>query len=373
MVKKSKYKLYSYLIENNLIYYKSLKENSKIISFAILESQNYKLIDYLLNDLLKRRIIHYYSIQIDTTNKNKKIILLNFKEYKKENIIKAFNVVQQNLEEINKSIKFLQEKILEERFLAIIFQNLKPNATITKSSESIMIAEENKSKIFSFFTIDFNYIEKKKSFISNFLNLITNIGEKGSIILNFKIDNSGEIRISPYFVLESESVEKIPHFETKVNNFFHSNLLRKYNINIKTFVNLLWRLEINDSFFFLNDYYNLFDSENSIISSDLIEMNNIFEENLLNYQIEYIRLSKNLFFIEQKYVFLILENLDCDYIYKIIEKYHSKYFIYILILNDLGNKELQKIKSIKLIKSIKIINSIEIRDFNYKGFKSIDH
>ncbi|MFX1437229.1 MAG: hypothetical protein ACFFAA_08530, partial [Promethearchaeota archaeon] len=127
MAKKNKYKLFSYLIENNLIYYKSLKENSKIISFAILESQNYKIIDPFLNDLLKRRIINYYSIQIDTTDKNKKIILLNFEEYKKENVMKSFNVVQQNLEEIKISTKFLHEKTLEERFLTIIFQNLKPN------------------------------------------------------------------------------------------------------------------------------------------------------------------------------------------------------------------------------------------------------
>ncbi len=54
MVKKGKYKLFSYLIENSLIYYKSIRENNKVISFAILESQNYKPIDYMLDDLLKK-------------------------------------------------------------------------------------------------------------------------------------------------------------------------------------------------------------------------------------------------------------------------------------------------------------------------------
>jgi hypothetical protein len=64
-----------------------------------------------------------------------------------------------------------------------------------------------------------------------------------------------------------------------------------------------------------------------------------------------------------------LENLDSDIIYKIIEKYHSKYIIYILILNDLGNQELQKIKSIKSIENIKILNPIEIRSFDYSELK----
>ena len=361
MVKKSKYKLFSYLIENCLIYYKSLRENNKIISFAILECLNYKSIDSILNDLLRRRVIQYYSIQINTDDKNKKVILLNFEESKKENIIKAFNIVQQNLGETHKPTKFLKEKFLEERFLAIIFQNFSSNTTITKSSESIIISTENKLKVLNFFTIDFDFIEKTHTFISNFLNLVTNIAEKGFLILNFKIENSENIKISPYFVLETDNIKKILNIENKVNNFFHSNLLKRHNIKIKTFSNFLWRLGINDTFFFLDDYYDLFYSNNSS------------EENLLNNQIEYMRLSKNLLFIEQSYVFLILENLDCDNIYKIIEKYHPKYFIYILILNDLENKELQKIKSIKLIENIKIVNPIEIRIFNYKEFKRNDN
>jgi len=373
MVKKSKYKLFSYLIENCLIYYKSLRENNKIISFAILECLNYKSIDSILNDLLRRRVIQYYSIQINTNDKNKKVILLNFEESKKENIIKAFNIVQQNLGETHKPTKFLKEKFLEERFLAIIFKNFSSNTTITKSSESIIISTENKLKVLNFFTIDFDFIEKKKSFISNFLNLVTNIAEKGFLILNFKIENSENIKISPYFVLETDNIKNILNIENKVNNFFHSNLLKRHNIKIKTFSNFLWRLGINDTFFFLDDYYDLFYSNNSSNSLDLLEMNKLIEENLLNNQIEYMRLSKNLLFIEQSYVFLILENLDCDNIYKIIEKYHPKYFIYILILNDLGNKELQKIKSIKLIENIKIVNPIEIRNFNYKEFKRNDN
>jgi len=98
-------------------------------------------------------------------------------------------------------------------------------------------------------------------------------------------------------------------------------------------------------------------------------MNKEFEDCLITNNIEYVRLSKNLIFIEYSYVFLILENLDSNIIYKVIEKYHSKYLIYILILNDLGNRELQKIKSIKLIENIKILNPMDIHNFNYSELK----
>ncbi len=369
MVKKSKYKLFSYLIENSLIYYKSLKEKNRIISFAILECLNFKSIFSILNDLLMRRIIQYYSIQIDTNDKSKKVIILNFEESGKENIIKTFNIVQQSIGETYKSIKFLREKVLEEKFLAIIFQDFSSNTTITKNSESILISNENKLKILNFFTIDFDFIENKHTFIINFLDLVNNIGEKGYLILNFNIENTEIIKISPYFVLESKRIDKISDIENKINNFFHSILLKRHNIKIKAFSNYFWRLGINHTFYFLNDYYDLFDSNSSSESLDLSEMNKEFEENLLKNQLDYVRLSKNLLFIEYRFVFLILENLDCKLIYNVIEKYHSKYFIYILILNNLGNKELQEIKSIKLIENIKIVNPIEIRDFNYNQFK----
>ncbi len=369
MVKKSKYKLFSYLIENSLIYYKSTKEKSKIISFAILECLDYKSIIFILNNLLIRRIIQYYSIQIDTKIRNRIVIILNFEENEKEKIIKAFNVVQQNLEEIHKSINFLKEKVLEERFLEIIFQTFSSDTTITKSSESILINAENQLKALDFYTVDFDIIDKKYTFILNFLNLVNNIGERGYLILNFTIDNTENIKISPYFVLESKSFEKISTLEKKVNNFFHSNVLKRQNIKIKTFANYFWRLGINHTYFFLNDNSDLFDYNTSSDSLDILEMNKEIEECLMKNHVEYVRLSKNLLFIEYSLVFLILENLDSNTVYKIIEKYQSKYFIYILILNDLGNKELQKIKSIKLIENIKILNPIEIRDFNYSELK----
>ncbi|MFW9970333.1 MAG: hypothetical protein ACFFDF_09045 [Candidatus Odinarchaeota archaeon] len=370
MIKKSKYRLFSYLIENYLIYYKSIRKKSKIISFALLKSQNYTSVESVLNDLLRNRIIQYYSIQIENNNNTELLILLNFEEDKKEKVIKAFNFVKQKLDEINKPISFLREKVLEEKLFTIIFQEHNSNGTIKRSSDSILISSNNKSKILSFFTIDFKVIENKISFLSNFLNLITDIGEIGFLILHFRIENGEDIRFYPYFILESRNNKIVNDFENKVNNFFHSSLLKRHNMKIKTFCNIIWRLGINHTSFSLNDYYDLFFSKNLSYSSDFLEINESFEDNLIKNQIEYIRLSQNLLFIEQRYIFLILENLDSEYIYKIIEKYYSKYFIYILVSDNLANKELDKIKSIKLIESIKIVNRSEIRDFDYKEFKT---
>ncbi|MFX1391831.1 MAG: hypothetical protein ACFE9Z_17335, partial [Promethearchaeota archaeon] len=135
MTKKNKYRLFSYFIENHLIYYKSLKKK-KIIAFAIFEYLDFKSLDSILNDFLRKRIIHYFSIQIDIDEKNEKIFLLNFEDYKKENIIKSFNIIKQFLTEIEKPIKFLKDQSLEKKFLAIFLQDINSSTSISKNSEA---------------------------------------------------------------------------------------------------------------------------------------------------------------------------------------------------------------------------------------------
>ncbi|MFW9880185.1 MAG: hypothetical protein ACFFG0_44490, partial [Candidatus Thorarchaeota archaeon] len=298
-----------------------------------------------------------------------KVLILNFEGYKKEEIIKTFNIVKQKLAESQGKLDFLKDQILEKKFLALFSQSINSNTIITKNLDSILISADKNSKILNFYTINLNLIEKKDSFVLNFLNLITSLAKKGFLIFNFTIDFS-DIKFSPYFVLESENIEKSFIIEDNINNFFCCKLVKRVNIEIKTIFNYLWRLGIKDNFFGLNDYSDLFNSMIFANSSDFIEINETLERNLIENQIDYMRLNKTLLFIEQSFIFLILENLNSNYIQRLIEKYYSKYSIYLLILNEVDYKELQEIESVKLIDNIKIINPKEIQNINYKEFKT---
>jgi len=369
MVKKGKYRLFSYFIENHLIYYKSIKKKNKIIAFAIFEYLNFKSVEPILNDFLRKRVIHYFSIQIDTDEKSEKILLLNFEDYKKENIIKSFNIVKQFLTEIENPIKFLKEKMLEKIFLAIFFQDINTSTSISKVSEAIIISTEKKLKIFNFYSIDLELIEQRNSFITNFLNLINNLGRRGFLIFNFQIDYDEDIKIFAYFVDICENNNNNSNIEDKINSFFLCNLINRHNIKIQEISNYFWRLGVTDTFFFLNDFYNLFFLKKNSYSQDLWDINNQIEENLVKYQIEYIRLSNYLLFIEHNYLFIILENLDSEYIHRILKDRYPKYFIYILILNNLGYKKLLEMESIKFLENIIIIHPEEIQKLNYEEFK----
>ena len=140
---------------------------------------------------------------------------------------------------------------------------------------------------------------------------------------------------------------------------------------MREFINCIWRLGLKDNLFSLNDYYDLFFTKNPHHLIDLSDLNGLIEENLLTNQIEYIRLNKNLLYIEQNYLFILLKDLDSNYIKRIIERFYPKYIIYILIISYLGYEKLLEMTQIKFIENIKIINPEEVHKINYKAFKSI--
>lgn len=369
MVKKGKYRLFSYIIEKELIFYKSLKKSNKIIAFALFEYFNFESIKEILITMLKKHVIQYFSIQIDTNEEDRKILILNFDDFRKEDIIKSFNIVQQTLNDASSKVRFLKNNILEKKFLTNFSEESNSKFYIPKKATSFVLTGPNSSKIFNFVNINLDSIEKKKSFIANFVSLINNIGKKGFLIFHFNLDNHENITFSPYVIIETNNDEDISKIVQKVNNFFKSQILIRYKLKSDFIFNFFWRLGITDKFFVFQEYRELFLNEKNSTFLMLSEINQIFENNLIKNQIEYIRLSKNLIFIEQSYVFLILPNLDSNYIHRVIEKYHPKYLLYLLILDEKDYIKLSCIKSINLIENVEIINPLEFQKFNYVDFK----
>ncbi|MFW9988859.1 MAG: hypothetical protein ACFFC3_09410, partial [Candidatus Odinarchaeota archaeon] len=260
---------------------------------------------------------------------------------------------------------------LEKKFLAIFFLDINSNTSISKQSESITIKTEDKLINFNFYSINLKIIEQKNSFIINYLNLIDSLSRIGFLIFNFQIEHNEEIKIYVYFVDISEENNDNSNLENNINSFFHCNLINRLNIKIYEIYNYFWRLGVNNNYFFLKNFNILFSPKKNMTIPDLTNTNNQIEENLIKYQIEYIRLSTNLLLIEYNYLFIILENIDPKYIYRVLKERYPKYFIYILILNDSGYKKLLEMESIKFLDKIKIIHPKEIQKVNYQEFKRV--
>ena len=364
MAKKGKYQLLSYLVDKELIYYKSLNRTRKIVAFALFETISFNSIMDDLNECLIKRYIHYYSLQLKISEKKRKVVLLNFEETKKENIIKLFNIFQQKIKENNSTITFLKNTQLEKAFLEPILKEMNSKVSLWKQSESIEICNDVNTFILNLYSINFNYLENKEHFIDNFLKISNSFNRKGYLTLNFIIDSNDEIKFSPYFSEFVLKNDELFNTEKNINTFFNYNLLNRQMIKQKELFNYLWRLGISNVYFPLKEFNQLFMTGNQHGISILLKFNKNLEQNLLKNRLDFVRLSKNLLLIEQTSLFLVLIKLESKYLQRIIEKYKSKYFIYIMILNKKEYQKLIDITPLNSIKNIKILNPDEILDLN---------
>ncbi|MFX0042036.1 MAG: hypothetical protein ACFE8L_03910 [Candidatus Hodarchaeota archaeon] len=370
MGKKGKYKLLSYLIDEHLIFYKNLINPKKFIAFCFLEVEEFYPLISILSKFLIEKYITYFSIQLNTIDKNKKIVVINFEDIDKDRIIKSFNIVYESINKEGIITKLLRNNDLEKEFLAILLNGFESNIHISKNSDSILIKDNKNPRRLDFYKINFEIIDEKSSFIYCFLKIINNYNRKGFLIFHVKVDFNDNIKILAYFVEESKVFEDASSILKNLNLFFNITVLEKLKINVKDIFKFLWRLGISDNFYLLEDLKDLFLTEDQNTFSELLSFNSKFELNLLNNHIQFKRLSKKLIFIEQWCIFLVSNRLDSNYIRKVIERYHSKYYIYILLLNEKDYDKLLDIKEIKLLKRIKIINPDEFSTFNFKTLKN---
>ncbi len=369
MVKKGKYQLLSYLVDRYLIFYKSLNRNKKIVAFAVFEANSFNQIIPILNEFLKKRFIQYYSIQLNTLQQKKILFLLNFEDIKKENIVRVFNIMRQNITEKKLPIKFHVESILEQKFLGLFLNKIDSNTSLTKLAESILIVNKDTSFHLDFFSINLDKLDSQDSFIHNFIRIINNFNKKGYLIINFLCDNNEEIKFSLFFTEEVIKKDVLSSTEKNVNGFFNYNVIKKQNIKIKEFHNFLWRKGISHNFFLLKYYSHIFLNNYPNKSQELLKFNREFERNLLKNNVEFIRLSKYLLFVEQTFLFLTMSKLRSEFIQRIIQKYLAKYFIYIIVLDEDDAKKLLKIKNFTSLKNVQILGLDEISKFNFKIFK----
>ena len=206
MTRKGKFQLLSYLIDENLIYYKSLNKNKKIVAFAMFETIGISSVISILNQFLKKRLIQYYTVQLNTLDNDKKIILLNFEENKKDSIIKIFNEVERELVENKHPLSFFKNSKLEWKFLEPLLKKSSSKVSLMKSSNSILFLNSTHSFFLNIYSLNLDYLDNFESFIRSFLKITNSFKRNGYLIFNFRIDNNDEITFNPFFAANLAAV-----------------------------------------------------------------------------------------------------------------------------------------------------------------------
>ncbi len=371
MVRKGKFKLFSFLIEKHLIYYKSLNKNNKLVAFSILEINNLLKIIPILNDFLLNKYLLYYSVQIMVPKNRRKTILLTFIGNDKSRIDKFFNLIMQKIRENDKSIKFLKNHNLKRQYFHILSDKINNDINTLKLGDSLILKQGDNVQFLHFYEINCDLMQNEKVSLHNLLKALNNFNQKGYLIFNIKAINSENIVSNAYFIdIRYEKDRKSLDIEEEINSLFKCELFKKSVINLNRLYCILWRANLSEIFYNLTQDADIFLSLSQYNFQNLSKFSIQFDKALCLNQIEFHTLKPNLFFIEDKILFIIQKVYNPIEISRILEKFLSKYYIFILILNMDEYKKLIQSNNIRLMENIKTLNFKEFIKFNISNMKN---
>jgi hypothetical protein len=174
---------------------------------------------------------------------------------------------------------------------------------------------------------------------------------------------------TPYFVNIENSTEKSADLGKDINNFFNLNLLKKQTIDLKSVASLLWRNYTCNCSYLLNKFVDLFTANFQFDFHNLSNFNAQFEQYLSERHISFKRLNLNLLFINQNSLFIAIMEFNSQTMLKLLKKFHSKYFIFLFILDEKVYEEVLKIDKIDFLSNIKVLNSEKFLNLDYDVFK----
>ena len=305
MVRKGKFKLFSFLIEKHLIYYKSLNKNNKLVAFSILEINNLLKIIPILNDFLLNKFLFYYSVQIKVPKNRRKTILLTFIGNDKSRIDKFFNLIMQKIRENDKSIKFLKNHNLKRQYFHILSDKINNDINTLKLGDTLILKQGDNVQFLHFYEINCDLMQNEKVSLHNLLKALNNFNQKGYLIFNIKAINSENIVSNAYFIdIRYEKDRKSLDIEEEINSLFKCELFKKSVINLNRLYCILWRANLSEIFYNLTQDADIFLSLSQYNFQNLSKFNIQFDRALCLNQIEFHTLKPNLFFIEDKILYI---------------------------------------------------------------------
>ena len=379
MVKKGKYNLFSFSIEDEMIKYHSKNNVKKYVFFSILKTNSLKKLVPLLNSLLVKGMMKYYSIQFSNKKNYTSSVLFNFQDEQKENILKSLKIIKEDVREHLKNdslyARFLRGNELNKEYVNIIEVDLGDSLEINNKKDFCIVKNKKKIRYIKLYSLYFIQDSAIESLLNIFFNLITDLGIKGNLILNFILKN-GLVVFSPFFVEHFYNKNIDTKLVEMVNEFISSELsIREENIKMKLIGNLLWRLNFSKNFIDYKNNESMLFSLFSIIQngekslalngqknslSTTKKFMTLVIEVLKRNNFNFNKIDFNVLEINNQYIILTIDDFNPSLIYNTFKKYYPKRIIYLVI----HNQSLFK----KILLETKISNLLGVKVFNPIGF-----
>ncbi|MCP6718685.1 MAG: hypothetical protein KJI71_00450 [Patescibacteria group bacterium] len=370
-VKKGKFKLKSYSVDKELIFFPSLNKVKKVVAFSIIKVSDLVNTLSVLKELIEKGSLSYFTFQISISRTIEEYFILCLVDFDINTILDTVNSLKKIL--ANKNLlpfSFLEKKQLENQFFKIGFTFLDSKVHKLKSTDSIIIENERDFSLLDIYNLDLSELENKDNFIYNFTNLIKKFNIEGYLVFNFKSESEDLIVTSGYFIELKHDIQDEFNLEYEINRFFDYDIVEPFSLEINDVYKVLWRLDISDHYLLFKDMEEILISRYKKKEIDINQVNIEFEKSLEENGVVFHRLNPKSILIESKLMFMIFKEIDFQLISRIFDKIYPKYSIYILIIDDSQYAEMIKVKKLTELPNVRILDYNTFLQFDVREFKS---
>jgi hypothetical protein len=301
----------------------------------------------------------------------RKTIILMFLGNDRSKIDKFFNLISQRIREYDNSIKFLKNHNLERRFFHILSDKVNNDMNTLELGDSLIIKQGETLQFLDSYEINCDFMQDEKVSLHNLLKALNNFNRRGYLIFNIKANKSENLVSNAYFIdIRYEKDHKSLDIEEEINKLFNCDVFTKSVMHLNRLYCILWRTNFSEIFYSLTPASDIFLSLSQYNFQDISKFSLQFDKALRLSQITFHRLKPNLFFIEEKILFLILDLYNPVEISRILENFFSKYYIFILILNMKEYNKLIQSNEISLLDNIETLNFKDFIKFNITDLKN---
>ncbi|MBD3193669.1 MAG: hypothetical protein GF317_01335 [Candidatus Lokiarchaeota archaeon] len=364
MSSKGKYQLFTYKLDEYLIFYPSLNSNRKIMAFSVISVQEVIDLIEILKEYVEKRIIYYYSVQIDFDLQ--KTMIICFRDEQKENIIKSFYILKNQLDSFSKKIHIYANKLLESKFFDLMIDWNDHNIEINQKINALDIINRKRERNLKMYYVDLRLNnDYDNGFLVSFIKILKNYFTKGVLIFNFKHNSEKEYVFSPFLLLLLENYQR-EDAENLINDIYEYRILSLKKLYLEDIILIIWR--ISDSYETKNlkslmEIFNKNHSKKKEIYRDFLYK---LKKKFSDLEIKYHHINDKLILIEKKDLIVIVPSLKYNDIREILEKFYPKYSISLITFNKLDHENISKIDKIR---DLKRLNIIYFEDFEYDLLK----
>ncbi|UYP46419.1 hypothetical protein NEF87_002704 [Candidatus Lokiarchaeum ossiferum] len=356
LLRKEKIAIDSFLINNDILYYEYSK---RVSSYRGVIIKNLSGLKVIFKTFQKFQVKTSLSVKL-YLNPSRIVLFFHIDGKNKKEVFETHRNIKTLLkcDFENKDLCILENKELEKNFFLQIenFQKLSRNCKIAYGDSTFILFNQENSKKISFAIFQFTKLNFSNSNLVFFLDLLESLNIDAFLTFKFTI----KTKINPILILKTSDPESIQKFTQMVQSHEIDIQLKKKNLSIRTFLNLIKnttnhirKIENCDLMLQSLSYF-----ENSFINSEYIpnqtdgSILSRINESLLE-KTKKILISKEIQFNQEgdgeicipslQSVILIQEKLNLKDFSNFLIKFYSRMRILIVILEK--NCDIQKLNT----------------------------